>query len=167
MKKLISFLAAGAIVLAAAVNPASAKNKKADKDTQAFRYDIEYVKTAGEGIVEVRVASYAKKQAVALEQCTKNAVHGVIFKGYAGGGSAQSALSKEAGAEAAHADFYKMFFANGGEYMKYVTAVQSESASYMKVGKEYKVSETIFVNKKALRKSLEAAGIIRGLSTGF
>ncbi len=165
MKKIFSFIAVCAIALSAAAVLTS--GKKADKDTQAYRYDIEYVKTAGDGIVEVRVASYAKKQAVALEQCTKNAVHGVIFKGYAGGGSAQSALSKEPGGEAAHADFYKAFFADNGGYRQYVTAVQSESATYMKVGKEFKVSETIYVNKKALRKALESAGIIRGLSSGF
>jgi len=165
MKKLISVITIIAVAASAVLLLTSAK--KADKNTAAFRYDIEYVKTAGDGIVEVKVSSYDKKTAKALAQCPKNAVHGVIFKGYAGGGAAQSALSRDPGAESANADYFKAFFADGGEYMRYVTSVQSTSAEYMKVGKEYKVSEVIFVNKKALRQSLENAHVIRGLSSGF
>jgi len=152
-------------VAAAAAIVVLTSGKKADKNTAAFRYDIEYVKTAGEGIVEVRVSSYDKKAATAQAQCAKNAVHGVIFKGYAGGGTSQSALSKDPGAE--NSDYFKMFFADGGEYMKYVTSIQTSSAEFVKVGKEYKVSEVIFVNKKALRQALERANVIRGLSSGF
>lgn len=165
MKKFISltFLTLAMLVLA---QPAHA-DKKADKDTQGFRYDIEYVKSSGDGMVAVKVASYAKKAAVAQNQCAKNAVHGVIFKGFAGAGASQSALAKDPGAEANHPDFFKMFFAEGGEYMKYVTKVDTGSAEFVKVGKEYKVSQVVYVNKAALRKALEAAGIIRGLSTGF
>ena len=36
-----------------------------------------------------------------------------------------------------------------------------------KVGKEYKVGCVVSVRKDDLRKALEAAGIVRGLSSGF
>ena len=60
---------------------ASVTKKKADRDTEQFRYEIDYEKTAGEGIVSVKVSSMSKKPNIAEEQCKKNAVHGVIFKG--------------------------------------------------------------------------------------
>ena len=37
----------------------------------------------------------------------------------------------------------------------------------MKVGKEYKVGVIVSVNVSALRKDLEAAGIIKSLDAGF
>lgn len=51
--------------------------------------------------------------------------------------------------------------------MRYVTSVQSGSTSISKVGKEYKVSVIVNVNKNALRKALEKAGVIKSLSAGF
>ena len=41
------------------------------------------------------------------------------------------------------------------------------SEDRMKVGKEYKVGVVVSVMYDLLRKDLEAAGIIRGLSSGF
>ena len=37
----------------------------------------------------------------------------------------------------------------------------------MKVGREYKIGVVVSVSKDALRKDLEAAGVIKGLSSGF
>ena len=146
---------------------ASVTKKKADRDTEQFRYEIDYEKTAGEGIVSVKVSSMSKKPNIAEEQCKKNAVHGVIFKGYYGTGSVHPALAKDPAAETDNADFFKSFFSDGGQYMRYVTSVQSGSTSISKVGKEYKVSVIVNVNKNALRKALEKAGVIKSLSAGL
>ena len=43
----------------------------------------------------------------------------------------------------------------------------SGTTETVKVGKEYKVGCVVSVRKDDLRRALEAAGIIRGLSTGF
>ncbi len=59
--------------------------KKADKDTEHFRYEIECAGNGAQGTYLVKVYSYSKKPNVAAEQCKKNAVHGIIFKGYSGG----------------------------------------------------------------------------------
>ena len=151
---------------ATAANPK--KQSKLDADTQAFRYDIEYVKTVGNGISSVKVWSYSSKAQDALEQSKKNAVHGVIFKGYTGPGSSHAALCKSPTAQEDHADFFKTFFANGGDYMRYVSSVQQGSEEVVKVGKkEYKYGQVVQVNVKDLRKALENAGIIKGLSSGF
>ena len=54
--------------------------KKADKDTNQFRYEIECAGNAIQGTYLVKVWTYSRKAAVAENQCRKNAVHGVIFK---------------------------------------------------------------------------------------
>lgn len=144
--------------------------KKANENTADWRYEIEYAKTGGNNMLMVKVWSYATKPAVAIEQCKKNAVHGVIFKGYASTGSgtiSQKPLVKEPGAATQHQAFFDEFFADGGAYMKYVTGTADGNTGVTKVGKEYKAGVVVTVNKDQLRGDLEAAGIIKGLSSGF
>ena len=54
--------------------------------------------------------------------------------------------------------------------MKYVSESGDgnvDAGDRVKVGKEYKIGVLVSVSKDALRKDLEAAGIIKGLSSGF
>ena len=146
--------------------------KKANKDTEAWRYEIEVVQTGTQGTYLIKVWSYSKKPDVAIEQAKKNAVHGIIFKGFTGTSSVpgQKALTSNVNLEEEKADFFKPFFADGGKYMKFVStsndgAVAAEDR--MKIGKEYKVGVIVSVNVSALRKDLEAAGIIKSLGAGF
>jgi hypothetical protein len=146
--------------------------KKADKDTKAWRYEIEGVQQGVSGTYLIKVWSYSKKPDVAIEQAKKNAIHGIIFRGYAGTGSVsgQSALTNNPNLQDEKADFFDEFFADGGKYLKFVSlttdgAVAAEDR--MKVGKEYKVGVLISVRVADLRKDLENAGIIKGLSSGF
>ena len=48
--------------------------KKADKDTEEWRYEIEVVQTGTQGTYLIKVWSYSKKADVAIEQAKKNAV---------------------------------------------------------------------------------------------
>ena len=64
-------------------NMAQAK-RKANKDTKIWRYEIEGVSQGTQGTYLIKVWSYSKKPKVAIEQAKKNAVHGVIFRGYEG-----------------------------------------------------------------------------------
>jgi len=146
--------------------------KKADKDTEAWRYEIEVVQTGTQGTYLIKVWSYSKKPDVAIEQAKKNAVHGIIFKGFTGTSSVpgQKALTNNVNLEEEKADFFKPFFADGGKYMKFVStsndgAIAAEDR--MKIGKEYKVGVILSVNVSALRKDLEDAGIIKSLGAGF
>lgn len=164
MKKFLLSL----LVVACCMPAIAGDKKKADKDTNQFRYEIECAGNAVQGTYLVKVWSYSKKANIAEEQCRKNAVHGVIFKGYGGGQGcvAQRPLVNQPGAESQYADYFKNFFAEGGEFQKYASVVAGTTET-TKVGKEYKVGVTVSVRKDDLRKALEAAGIVRGLSSGF
>ena len=58
------------------------KQKKADEQTLKFRYEIEAYATGIQGSYQVKIWSFAKDANIAIEQSKKNAVHGIIFKGF-------------------------------------------------------------------------------------
>ena len=169
MKHLVITLLA---VVAFAFNANAQAKKKADKDTNSWRYELEAVQTGVSGTYLIKVWSYSKKPDVAIEQAKKNAVHGIIFRGFAGTNRVpgQAALTNNPNLQDEKADFFDAFFADGGKYLKFVSltndgAVAAEDR--MKVGKEYKIGVLISVRKEELRKDLENAGILKGLSAGF
>ena len=49
----------------------SQAKKKANKDTENWRYEIEVVQTGTQGTYLIKVWSYSKKPAVAIEQAKK------------------------------------------------------------------------------------------------
>ncbi|HZW77322.1 MAG TPA: hypothetical protein VFF21_03325 [Flavobacteriaceae bacterium] len=168
MKKILTLL-----LFICAFSGYSQAKKKANIATEQWRYELECAGTGTDGTYLVKVWSYSKKGNVAIEQAKKNAVHGIIFKGVAGSGrtcNSQKALARDSGIEDKEKDFFKMFFADGGNYMKYVSVSTDggvHAKDRMKVGKEYKIGVIVSVMKDALRKELEEAGIIRSLSSGF
>ena len=143
-----------------------AQKQKANKDTEQWRYELETAGVGQQNTVQVKVWSYSKKAEVALEQAKKNAVHGVVFRGY----GSNKALCTSPAAEQEHAAFFKEFFATGGKYLKYVQLVNNGAVAAgdrIKIGKEYKIGVVITVDKNALRKDLEDAGIVKKLGGGF
>jgi hypothetical protein len=147
-------------------------SKKAEKDTRNWHYELEAVSEGKEGTYVIKVWSYSKKSNVAIDQAKKNAIHGIIFQGCVGVGhvSNQPPLTNNSGLEFEKKDFFDEFFKDNGQYQKYVSVSTDGSVSAgdrMKVGKEYKIGVVVSIRKDLLRKDLEAAGIIRGLSTGF
>jgi len=153
------------------VSNAQAK-KKADKDTKNWRYEIECVSVGTQGTYLVKVWSYSKKPTVAIEQAKKNAVHGVIFKGFTGQGAGctQKPLTSNPALEQEKAAFFDEFFADGGKYMKFVSVSGDGSIAAgdrIKIGKEYKIGVVVSVSKDELRKDLEAAGIVKPLGGGL
>ena len=108
---------------------------------------------------------------MAIEEAKRNAVHGIIFKGFGGvqGIPGQHALTNNPSLETEQSEFFRNFFADGGKYMKFVNvsndgAVAAEDR--LRVGKEYKIGVVVSVNVAGLRKDLEEAGIIRSLGSG-
>jgi len=155
-----------ALLMAFCATSATAQKKKADKDTRQWRYELEAAGIAQQNTVQVKVWSYSKKADIAIEQAKKNAVHGIVFRGF----GSNRPLCTSPAAEQEHNDFFKDFFANGGKYLKYVQLVNNgaiAAGDRIKIGKEYKIGVVVVVDKNALRKDLEDAGIIKKLGAGF
>ncbi|MFM2146342.1 MAG: hypothetical protein RL732_1178 [Bacteroidota bacterium] len=149
-----------------------AQRRKADRDTEEWRYEIEAVDVGVTGTDLIKVWSYSRNPDIAVEQAKKNAIHGIVFRGFAGSGriSGKKALVTDASIETAKADYFKDFFADGGRYMKFVSLTGDGMISAddrLKVGKEYKIGVLVSVKVADLRKELENAGIIKSLSSGF
>lgn len=166
MKNKISLAIAFTVLGMALCISATASEAKPLKGAEKFHYDIEYIKSAGDGVSTVDVYAYGKNKKEAWDSCEKCAIHGVIFKGYTGQGSYQSPLVKSASGYDDNFDFFNNFFDNG-DYRRYVSGVVDGSHKVIKIKGGFKVKCVINVNVKMLRKHLEEAGIIKGLSSGF
>lgn len=172
MKRSMQILAVMFISITCLVFGATAQKKQADKDTRNWVYEIEPVGVGTQGTYLIKVWSYSKKPFIAIEQAKKNAVHGIIFKGFTGisGVPGQRPLTNNPNLEVEQAEFFRNFFANGGKYMKFVNITNDGSVAAedrLKVGKEYKIGVVVSVNVAGLRKDLEDAGLVRGLNSGF
>jgi hypothetical protein len=150
-------------IMSLAVNANPAK----EDDSGDLRYDIECAGAGTEGTYLVKVWAYTKKPKISSDQLKKKAVHGVLFKGFAGKSGCTSQKPLSTTPQSANAEYFKEFFADKGDYLKYATIV-STGPEVVKIGKkDYKVGMTITVIKDQLRKDLEKAGVIKGLASGF
>ena len=165
MKKFLLPLLAVALLFNSCI---ATRQKRADQDTNHYRYEIECAGNAVQGTYLVKVWTYSRSVSVAENQCRKNAVHGVIFKGYGGGRGcvSQRPLASDPGIETQFKDYFNSFFATDGEYQKYAS-ILSGTTEVVRVDREYKVGVTVSIRKDDLRKALEAAGIIKSLNSGF
>lgn len=149
------------------------KRKKSKKDTHNFRYEIECNDTGARGTVAIKVFSYSKKPDIAIEAAKRNAVHGIIFKGFPRAGKCQKKdpLARNPNLEQEYEEFFKEFFKDGGKYLKFVNASTDgaiEGGDISKISKrEYKIGINVSVNRSALEKDLIAAKIIEGLGSRF
>lgn len=136
--------------------------------TDIPEYELEGNGTGAQGTYLVKVSVLTKNNKISSAELGRCAVHGVLFRGFSNKELRQSQkpLAGSAAVESQHADYFKSFFAEEGAYKNYVGEV-SGSRSVVKVGKQYRVSATVTVNKEQLRKDLEDAGIIKGLNSAF
>ncbi len=162
---------------------AQRKQRLADRDTFEWEYDIEcYGGTAKHGYKLVKVWTYSKEKSVATTQAKKNAVHGIIFKGYAGEGrgcrSSRPLMNREMTDEE-YEDFFKAFFLDDGDFNRFVTYATDYKgiADVQKLVKnrkgrkekffQYKIGVVVSVASDDLRKHLEKNEIINSLAKGF
>lgn len=143
------------------------------KNTAVFyNYEVECMGTGMDGTQLIKVWGYGRKSDDAIEQAKKNAVHAVIFKGITAGksGCMQKPLSTSAGTEQQHQEYFNTFFSKGGKYLNFVNVSTDGSINpndRLKVGKQYKIGVVVSVAHAALRKELEASGVIKRLDAGF
>ena len=132
-------------------------------------YEVQFLRTGVEGTILFKIYSYGKKEDDCITNAKRNAVRAVIFDGIPGS-DMQKPLVTEAGAEELYKDYFNVFFKKNGKYLRYVsisTDGSIDSNDRLKVGKRVKVGIAVSVQKAALRKELESAGIIRKLNDGF
>jgi hypothetical protein len=136
----------------------------ASKDTENFLYEIEGVAVGTQGTYMIKVWTYSKKPSVSINQTKRNAVHGIIFKGFMGkqGLPGQKPLATPA-VEKEKKAFFDEFFVEGGNFNRYVTGAGDgdlAAGDIMKVGKQYKIGVVVSVAYSSLKKALEDAGVI-------
>ena len=154
MKRLLSL-----IVMLLFVLGAMAKNDK------MLQYDITGAGSGSEGTILVKVYVYGKN--VSDQDLKRAAVHGVVFRGCTGNasGARQPAMASPT-AEVDNATFCEAFFAIDGPCQNFATVVAG-SYDRVKTQKGYKHGAILQIDKTALRKELEKAGVVRSLSSGF
>lgn len=142
--------------------------KKDDKATLSWKYEVQdlgVVAKDGRSVI-FKIWSYGKNEKKATLQAGKNAVHAVMFKqiGY------NPALAGTSSIETEYASFMKTFFADGGEYMRFVTFANNgaiAAGDKVKVGNEMKVGMRVTVDRASLRQYLEEKGVLKSMNSMF
>ena len=117
-----------------------------------------------DGSQTLRVQGYGRNRSDAKEQAMKNAVWAVIFDGIRDGveGCDTRPLVTKVNAKERYEDYFNLFFADNGEYKKYVslrdTKKRSGGKSKDKLGYAYDL--TIRVLRAELKARLKADSII-------
>ena len=128
------------------------------------RSSIKCIGTELDGSQTLRVQGYGRNRSDAKEQAMKNAVWAVIFDGIRDGvqGCNMRPLVTEVNARERYEDYFNIFFADGGEYKKYVslqdTKKRSANKAKDKVGYSYEM--TIRVLRSELKARLKADNVI-------
>ena len=137
---------------------------------QVFGYEMTCLGVGTEGSNLLKVYSYGKTYDKSVEQAKHDAVHGILFKGIVGSnGCANQPAMVKPQEQAANQAFFDEFFKKG-EYLRFVNISNDGSVSgadRLKVGNMYKIGVTVSVQKDALRKYLEQAGVIKPLGVGI
>lgn len=148
----------------------SAKSKKKEKEVQ-YKYEMEASANLAKNnkYCIVKVWSYGKKEDDTRKMCMRNAVHGILFKGYAGSGADKGRRPLCPEGYEAHKKYFDNFFI--GDFMQYVQLTNNGAIApgdMIKVAKkEYKVGMLVTVNYDELRKRLENDNIIQKLGGGL
>ena len=137
---------------------------------QVFGYEMTCLGVGSEGSNLLKVYSYGKTYDKSVEQAKHDAVHGILFKGIVGSnGCANQPAMVKPQEQVANQAFLDEFFKKG-EYLRFVNISNDGSVSgadRLKVGSMYKIGVTVSVQKDALRKYLEQAGVIKPLGVGI
>lgn len=156
-----SFIIMGFIALALATFSCS---------TPTYGYEMTCLGVGSEGSNLLKVYSYGKNYDKAVKQAKHDAVHGILFKGIVGSnGCANQPAMVKPQEQVANQAFFDEFFKKG-EYLRFVNISNDGSigaTDRLKVGSMYKIGVTVSVQKDALRKYLEQAGVIKPLGVGI
>jgi len=149
------------------------ENSRVDYD---WNYELEAENTGTAGSYLVKVWSYTDQSNMPIHLVTRNAVHGVLFKGFPDKEriSGQKAIIRNQETRAKHQEYFQNFFKEGGPYQQYVTLTNAGKilpGDRIRLGTDenstYKIGMVVQVNVADLRRHLEEDGIIRPLGDIF
>ncbi len=115
------------------------------------------------GIHTLRAWGKGATKAKAIEQAKKNAVYDIIFNGVSGGNSSDyKAIVTEVNARERYQEYFDRFFADGGEYQRFVTESSNEDKSRVKSKGDSRENYGVVVDvdRSALRRQLVEDGIL-------
>ncbi|MDE5837912.1 MAG: hypothetical protein K2H39_02560, partial [Paramuribaculum sp.] len=122
-----SILCASAIVLLSAC---SKKSTPVVSSAAYVSHETICMGVEHDGSQTLRVWGKGSTKADAIEQAKKNAVYDVLFKGIRGTGECnQRPLVPEVNARERYAKYFNPFFADGGEYNRFVKEESANEAS--------------------------------------
>lgn len=127
-------------------------------------YTTECLGRGMDGTQTLRVWASGRNKQDAIEQAKKKAVYDVVFTGIQAGSSECNSypVVDEANARKKYEDYFDLFFADGGEYTKYVSNKNQKTSSIQR----YQGNGTltfgiiVIVNRSALRQRFESDNII-------
>lgn len=160
---------ASLLLLLPAVSEGKNDDTKYKYELESFNGDV----AAKEGYCIVKVWNYGRKEDITRDNCMRNAIHGILFKGYMPTGSRMADQGKKPlvpeGYDA-HKKYFDDFF-KSGDYLQYVQLTnkgQMNSGDVIKIAKkEYKVGMVVLVNFNGLRDRLEKDKIVKSLDFLF
>ena len=116
MKNVKTLLLIACVLFSSLAQAQVVAQKKADRETGEWRYELQAaVGQASNGSALVRVWTYSKKAQVASDQSAKNAVHGILFKGYPDSNDGvrivgRAPMIADPAVEAQNAEYFDNFF---------------------------------------------------------
>lgn len=136
----------------------------AQSQTVYARTSVRCMGTELDGSQTLRVQGYGRNRADAKEQAMKNAVWAVLFDGIKDGvpGCNMRPLVPEVNAHERYEEYFNRFFADNGEYRKYVSLRDTKRRSGGKVKDKlgYSYDLTVRVLRSELKARLMADKII-------
>lgn len=164
MKKIFSqlWLSAIAVIgIGMAISCGSSKTELA----AFYEFETECIDTEYDGSLTIRVWGAGNTKGDAIEAAKKKAVREVIFSGITRGTSGENMrpLIYESNAEEKYQDYFGKFFADKGEYARFVNMKdeKTNSRQVFENAQTYKYGITVRVLRSDLRKKLQQDGIIK------
>lgn len=130
----------------------------------SYNFEATCIATGVEGVKILMVWVEEKKLAIAKVEVEKDAVAACIFKGAKGYDEVPPIIT-ETDADIKYEEYFDDFFKTGGKYLQFIAAsTEVDPGNIIRKGKKLvRVGAKIAVDYDALRKQLEADGIIRSI----
>jgi len=151
------------VALLTACGISSCRSKQEIPSTYAAaQFPTTWIRTNGDGTLTLRAWGQGSTSGQARAQAMKNAVSDVIFKGVGTASYDRQALVTEVNARERYQDYFDRFFADGGEYARFVKEASTTDGSqiHSKNTSSNNRGIVVVVNRAELRRQLVDDGIL-------